>query len=117
MMTDQRMEVAIANLLRAGVSLAAALVLAGGASYVASSGRSVPNYGQFHPEVKGLGALATLDWPEKLIEIGLLVLIATPVARVALSLAAFVVERDRMYVWFTLAVLAVLVYSIGTAFF
>jgi uncharacterized membrane protein len=116
-MTDQRMEVAIANLLRAGVGLAAALVLAGGAWYVASSGRSVPNYGQFQPEIKGLSAFAILDWPEKLIEIGLLVLIATPVARVAFSLAAFEVERDRMYVWFTLAVLAVLIYSIGTAIF
>lgn len=116
-MTDQRMEVAIANLLRAGVGLAATLVLAGGSWYVASSGRSVPTYGHFDPEVKGLGALATLDWPEKLIEIGLLVLIATPVARVAFSLVAFAVERDRMYVWFTVAVLAVLVYSIGTAIF
>jgi uncharacterized membrane protein len=37
--------------------------------------------------------------------------------RVAFSLAAFAVERDRMYVWFTLAVLAVLTYSIGTAMF
>ena len=116
-MTDQRMEVAIANLLRGGVSLAAALVLTGGAWYVASSSRSVPNYGQFYPEMKGVGALATLGWPEKLIEIGLLVLIATPVARVAFSLAAFAIERDRMYVWFTLAVLAILLYSIGTAIF
>lgn len=116
-MTDERMEVAIANLLRTGVGLAAALVLAGGAWYVASSGHGVPNYGQFHPEMKGVGALATLKWPEKLIEIGLLVLIATPVARVAFSLAAFAVERDRMYIWFTLAVLAVLIYSIGTAIF
>jgi uncharacterized membrane protein len=116
-MTDERMEVAIANLLRAGVALAAALVFAGGAWYVASSSHTVPDYGQFHPEMRGLGAWTTLDWPEKLIEIGLLVLIATPVARVAFSLAAFAVERDRMYVWFTLAVLAVLVYSIGTAIF
>ena len=36
---------------------------------------------------------------------------------VAFSLVAFAVERDRMYVWFTLAVLIVLVYSIGTAIF
>ena len=116
-MTDERMEVTIANLLRAGVGMAAALVLVGGAWYVAASDRSIPNYGQFHPEMKGLGALATLAWPEKLIEIGLLILIATPVARVAFSLAAFAAERDRMYVWFTLAVLVVLVYSIGTAMF
>lgn len=116
-MTDRRMEDVIANLLRAGVVLAAALVFAGGAWYVAVSGRGIPDYGKFHPDVRGLAALPTLDWPQKLIEFGLLVLIATPVARVAFSLAAFAAERDRMYVWFTLAVLAVLVYSIGTAIF
>jgi uncharacterized membrane protein len=116
-MTDERMETVIGNLLRVGVGLAAALVLAGGIWYVASSGRSVPDYAHFHPEVHGLGAFRTLNWPERMIEAGLLVLIATPVARVIFSLAAFAIERDRMYVWFTLAVLAILVYSIGTAIF
>ncbi len=111
------METIIANLLRSGVGLAAALVLAGGVWYVTSTGRSLPSYGSFHPEIQGLGAFRTLDWPERLIEAGLLVLIATPVARVAFSLAAFALERDRMYMWFTLTVLAVLVYSIGTAMF
>jgi uncharacterized membrane protein len=111
------MEDVIANLLRAGVILAAALVLAGGGWYVAASGHGVPDYGKFHPDVQGLGVLLMLAWPEKLIEAGLLVLIATPVARVAFSLAAFAAERDRMYVCFTLAVLAILVYSIGTAVF
>jgi uncharacterized membrane protein len=37
------------------------------------------------------------------------------VARVVFCLAAFVVERDRMYMGFTLAVLTVLLYSICTA--
>ncbi len=50
-----------------------------------------------------------------MIEIGLLLLIATPVARVIFSLAAFAIQRDRMYVWFTAVVFAVLLYSIGTA--
>jgi uncharacterized membrane protein len=114
-MTDQRMDEIIAKLLRAGVLLAAALVLAGGAAYVASGGRSVPDYRQFHPEIRGLRALGTLPWPEALIEIGLLALIATPVARVVFCLAAFAMERDRMYLGFTAAVLAVLLYSICTA--
>ncbi len=115
-MTDRRMELVIANLLRAGVSLAAALVFAGGAWYVASSGRTLPDYGHFRPEAPGLRALLAFDWPEKLIAAGLLILIATPVARVAFSLVAFAVERDRVYVWFTAAVLAVLSYSVAAAF-
>jgi uncharacterized membrane protein len=114
-MTDQRMDEIIAKLLRAGVLLAALLVLAGGVAYVASSGRTVPDYRQIHPEMRGLRALRTLPWPEALIEIGLLTLIATPVARVIFCLTAFAVERDRMYMCFTGAVLAVLLYSICTA--
>jgi uncharacterized membrane protein len=114
-MTDRRMDAIIAKLLRIGVGSAAAVVLAGGIAYVASTGRTVPGYLHFHPEMRGLGALRSLPWPELLIEIGLLVLIATPVARVIFCLAAFVVERDRMYVGFTAAVLAVLLYSICTA--
>lgn len=115
-MDDQRMDEIIANLLRAGVSLAAALVLAGGMWYLASS-RTLPNYASFQPDMKGLSAISALDWPEKLIGIGLLILIATPVARVAFSIAAFAAVRDWMYVWFTAIVLAVLLYSIGTAVF
>jgi len=47
-----------------------------------------------------------------LIQLGLLVLIATPVARVAFSLFAFLYERDWTYVFVTLLVLGLLVYSL-----
>jgi uncharacterized membrane protein len=40
--------------------------------------------------------------------LSLLLLIATPVARVIFSTAAFVVQRDYLYVFFTLVVFAVL---------
>jgi uncharacterized membrane protein len=47
-----------------------------------------------------------------LIQLGLLLLIATPVARVAFSAAAFAMQRDRLYVVVALIVLAVLMYSL-----
>jgi uncharacterized membrane protein len=47
-----------------------------------------------------------------IIQLGLLLLIATPVARVALSIVGFAAERDRMYVSFALIVLAILFYSL-----
>jgi uncharacterized membrane protein len=47
-----------------------------------------------------------------LIQLGLLLLIATPIARVAFSVAAFALQRDRLYVVVTLIVLAVLIYSL-----
>ena len=39
----------------------------------------------------------------------------TPVARVVFSLVAFSLERDRVFVWITAAVLAILLYSMVTA--
>jgi uncharacterized membrane protein len=47
-----------------------------------------------------------------LIQLGLLFLIATPIARVGFSIVGFALERDRMYVIFTLIVLAILLYSL-----
>ena len=47
-----------------------------------------------------------------IIQLGLLLLIATPVARVALSIFGFAAERDRMYVVFATIVLVILLYSL-----
>jgi uncharacterized membrane protein len=47
-----------------------------------------------------------------IIQFGLLLLIATPILRVAFSLAGFTLERDRVYVVITAIVLAVLLYSL-----
>ncbi|HEY7349789.1 MAG TPA: DUF1634 domain-containing protein [Ktedonobacterales bacterium] len=49
--------------------------------------------------------------PYALIALGLLLLIATPVIRVASSVVIFVLERDYAYVLITLVVLVVLVIS------
>lgn len=50
--------------------------------------------------------------PQAVITLGLLLLIATPVLRVAVSTAVFVVEQDRKFVIITLFVLAILLFSI-----
>ncbi len=114
-MTDERLDSMIAKLLRGGVMLSAALAFSGGVWYLAESGHGMVHYGRFKAGVRGLGAVAQLPGPQALILVGLLLLIATPVARVACSLVAFALERDRIYVVCTLLVLAVLLYSIGTA--
>jgi uncharacterized membrane protein len=43
----------------------------------------------------------------------LLLLIATPIARVAFSVAAFAIQRDRLYLGITLVVLTVLIWSLS----
>jgi len=120
--TDERLEQMVGTLLRAGVLLAAAIVLAGGVWWLAEVGRAAPAYHQFggvSTELRQVGPLLKSlahPRPEALIQLGLLLLIATPVARVALALAAFALERDRTYVGATLIVLAILVYSMVLPF-
>ncbi len=46
------------------------------------------------------------------IQLGLLFLIATPIARVVFCVVGFALERDRLYIVFTAIVLAVLLYSL-----
>jgi uncharacterized membrane protein len=48
-----------------------------------------------------------------LIQLGLILLLATPIARVVLSMLAFACQRDRVYVLVTIIVLAVLGYSVA----
>ncbi len=108
-MTDERLELIIGNLLRAGVASAAAVVLAGGVWYLAEYGMSPANYRHFDSAARG--------GPQTLILAGLLLLIATPIARVVLALVGFALERDRTYVWITAVVLVVLLYSIANAWF
>jgi uncharacterized membrane protein len=114
---DQRIEIIIGTLLRTGVILSAAVVLVGGILYLAHYGQNIPNYNTFHGEPERLKSLsdivrgAVAMEPRSIIQLGLLLLIATPVARVIFSAIAFAIERDSMYVVITLIVLGILLYS------
>jgi uncharacterized membrane protein len=119
---DQRVEDIIARLLRAGVLTAAFVVIAGAVLYLGSAPRTRVSYRTFHGEpeqlttVHGIVRLAFSGHALGIMQLGLLLLIATPIARVAFSVFAFAAERDRMYVLFTLIVLAVLLYSLFGSF-
>jgi uncharacterized membrane protein len=117
--TDQQLEQTIGNLLRAGVLLSAAVVFSGGVWLLIECAGTHADYRQFHPPaavlrspLKVAAGLAHPN-PQDLIQFGLLLLIATPVARVILSLAVFAFQHDRMYVVITLIVLLVLAYSLA----
>lgn len=116
---DQRVEGIVARLLRAGVLLAAAVVILGGAIFLVRHGREIPHYGVFVGEPKELRTIAGIlrlsasFRGRNIIQLGLLILIATPVVRVAFSIIAFALERDRLYVGITLVVFAVLLFSLS----
>lgn len=116
--TDQKIEVVIANLLRAGVTLAAAVVVIGGLVFLARHGFAPTQYRAFAGEPsdlrqwKGILRSASTLHGRGVIQLGILFLIATPVARVAFSVFAFALERDWLYVGVASFVLAVLTYSL-----
>ena len=117
-MNDRRLEGIIGQLLRAGVLLAAAVVMAGGVTYLIQHHSSYVDYRTFTaggPSVRtypGIVQLAAHLDSAGLIQFGLLLLIATPVARVAMALVGFALERDRLYTAISLIVLLILAFSL-----
>jgi uncharacterized membrane protein len=116
--SDQKMDEIMGALLRTGVVLSAATVFVGGVLYVMRHRVPATDYRVFRGEpgdlrtISGIFHEALSFSGRGLIQLGLLVLIATPVARVAFSFFAFLYERDWTYVLVTLLVLGLLVYSL-----
>jgi uncharacterized membrane protein len=119
---DQKIENLIANLLRAGVVAAALVVISGAVLFLGNHPRGQEVYRVFRGEpdqlktVHGIVGCALTGEARCIMQLGLLLLIATPIARVLLSAVAFAMEGDRMYVGFTLVVLGVLLYSLFGSF-
>ncbi|MEW6143558.1 MAG: DUF1634 domain-containing protein [Thermodesulfobacteriota bacterium] len=117
-MSDERIDLIIGNLLRVDVILSAVFVLTGAVIYLIRHGAEMPDYGVFTgvpKNLRGLRKIVEAAWQIRsvgIIQLGLLLLIATPVARVVFSVFAFLLQRDYMYVVFTLIVLTVLLLSI-----
>ncbi len=115
-MTPERFRTMVSIVLLTGVSTAAALIAAGFLTALAvgwqgsllgepASVAARTDFGQLLP---GLAALR----PVAITQLGLVVLLATPVMRVAASVVGFALEEDRLYTIITLAVLAILLTSI-----
>ncbi len=117
--SDFRIEQIVGNLLRIGVIIAAGVVTVGAVVFLVRHGGEPPQYKIFRGEpsnlrhVGGIVAEAFSGHARGLIQLGLLLLIATPVARVVFSIFGFALERDHAYVLITLIVLGVLAFSLA----
>ncbi|MFL5563361.1 MAG: DUF1634 domain-containing protein [Gemmatimonadaceae bacterium] len=116
--SDHEVEQLIGRLLQVGVLVAAAMVVAGAAMMLAQHGRTPVAFSSYSDAASPLHELGgivrgavRLD-SMAIVQLGLVLLIATPVLRVALTLVAFVVQRDRTYVVLTAVVLALLLYGL-----
>jgi uncharacterized membrane protein len=116
--TDERVETILGNLLRTGVIVSAAVVAVGAVVYLYRHGTSLPDYHFFKGEptdlrsVGGIVKDALAIRGRGIIQLGLLLLIGTPVMRVLLSFLAFVKQKDKTYAVVTLIVLVILIYSL-----
>lgn len=113
-LSDASMDAGMGRLLQVGVLLASGTVLVGGVLYLRANGGQRASYRSFTSEPASLREPAALMHglghgdPAAVIQLGVLLLIATPVARVIFAVVSFALERDRLYVWISVAVLIIL---------
>lgn len=115
---DKNIEVFIGKFLRLGVIASCAVALTGGVLYLLHHGmQTMPDYGTFHGEdaaytsLPGIIGGLSSGSAKEIIQLGVAILIATPILRIVLSLISFIVEKDRMYVLITLVVLCIILTS------
>ncbi|WP_374165166.1 DUF1634 domain-containing protein [Arcticibacter sp. MXS-1] len=113
--SDKDVASLVGKLLRTGVFTASAVALFGGLIYLFRHGGELPDYHEFKgaPEnlrhlpgiFTGVGAFSG----RAIIQLGVVILLATPILRVAFSAVGFLLEKDLLYVFITLLVLAIIV--------
>jgi len=117
-MDDRRLETIMGRLLRTGALLAAAAVLLGGVLYLVDHHADRVNYRTFTVgqsgahTISGIVKAAARGDSAAIMQVGLLLLILTPVARVVAAVVGFLLERDRLYAVVGLIVLLILIFSL-----
>lgn len=112
----------ISKVLRYGVLFSAAVIVLGAALLAARDAFSPsvsllhydPNqipHGPFPVTFSSLTAGLATGSPDAIIELGVLLLLATPVSRVLFSVFLFAAEHNRAYVYITATVLTLLLFS------
>ena len=116
--SDYDVEQVVGRLLQAGVILASIVVVLGGTLLLARHGGERTAFAVFRGDASPLRSVsaafvgAVHGDPRAIVQLGLVLLIATPVARVALTLTAFAAQRDRLYVAMTALVLILLLFGL-----
>jgi len=112
--TVRRLGREVGAILRLGVLISSAVIILGLVPYLVRDGAGHADYRLFRGEpevfrtVREVLAYAARAHPRGIMQLGILLLIATPVGRVALCLVEFARERDRLYIGVTLVVLLTL---------
>lgn len=114
---DKDVELALGKLLRWGVVLSSIVVLTGGIIYLSRNAGSLPHYHSFRGLLLPFHDLSDIfkgiaeGNGRAIIQSGIILLIATPVARVLFSIIGFIKEQDWLYVLIASIVLAIIITS------
>ena len=117
-LSDKKVELFIGMFLRVGVITAACVVVIGGILYLPSMGGQNPHFAVWNGEplqLRSIGGVVTAALSlrgDAVIQLGILLLIAIPILRVAVSLFAFLLQRDWLYCVVTFLVLGILLFSL-----
>jgi uncharacterized membrane protein len=95
----------IVQLLRGGMVAAVFVMCVGATWFLMAHGADTADHSHFQASPTGFGE------GRALMQLGILILVATPVVRVAFSVGAFARTRDRAYAAITGAVFCILLYS------
>ncbi|MFQ4141385.1 DUF1634 domain-containing protein [Chlorogloeopsis sp. ULAP02] len=120
---SQLLSILLSNLLKYGVLLASSVVLLGGILYLLQHGTEPVHYQFFHGEPSefrtptGVVTAVLSGSRRGIIQLGLLLLVATPILRVVVSLLIFIKQRNWIYVTITTLVLTALIYSLVGAYY
>jgi uncharacterized membrane protein len=116
--SDDRVAQWVGNVLRSGVILSALVTLFGAVLLLRQQGAAPADYHVFGGAHAGLRSITSVVGgairleSKAVVQLGVILLLATPVVRVLLSLVAFVLQRDRLYTVITALVLVILLYSL-----
>ena len=111
---ERRLAREVGGILRLGVILSSSVIVLGLVPFLAQEGARHADYHVFRGEpaafrtVSGTLADTAKADPRGIMQLGVLLLVATPFARVALCLVEFARARDRLYVGVALLVLLAL---------
>jgi uncharacterized membrane protein len=113
MSRKEQLQIFIGHVLLAGLLVALVLTIVGGVFYLIFHGEETHNYRIFQqpPPVKTWHAIFSLS-SYGVIQLGILVLVLTQLLRVFLVAWYYFELHDLKFVWFSLFILAVLIYSL-----
>jgi uncharacterized membrane protein len=113
---DKDLQSFIGNLLRIGVVISMTILIAGLVLYLFQNGKNVIHYETFNEKntfhfADFWASLKSGD-SEAIMELGIMALISTPIARVLFTMIGFWMEKDRLYTIIAMTVLLIITFSL-----